>query len=182
MLCPACRRQLERGASWCGACGAAARAASGVVELVLADATRVPLEADVTLGREPGSTVVLSDPSVSRLHARISPGNGEGPLVEDAGSSHGTFLDGVRVTGPARLRDGARIRLGDSELAVERRRDAAEAGRTIVVRRPTAPSPPARRPGAAAACAPATRSSGWRRARAASAGCSRTSRAARSCA
>ena len=50
-----------------------------------------------------------------------------------AGSSHGTFLDGVRVTGPVRLHDGARLRLGDSELAVERRRDAAEAGRTIVV-------------------------------------------------
>jgi putative peptide zinc metalloprotease protein len=104
-----------------------------VYELVLADATRVPLETDVTLGRDPRSTVVLNDPSVSRVHARISPGNGEAPLVEDAGSSHGTFLDGVRVTRPMRLHDGARLRLGDSELAVERRRDAAEAGRTIVV-------------------------------------------------
>jgi putative peptide zinc metalloprotease protein len=67
------------------------------------------------------------------VHARISPGNGEGPRVEDAGSSHGTFVDGVRVTGPMPLRDGARLRLGDSELAVERRREAAEAARTIVV-------------------------------------------------
>jgi putative peptide zinc metalloprotease protein len=132
LLCPSCRRRVERGASWCGACGAPL-GGGGVFELVLSDATRVPLEAEMTLGRDPGATVVLSDPSVSRLHARISPGNGEGPLVEDAGSSHGTFLDGVRVTGPVRLHDGARLRLGDSELAVERRRDAAEAGRTIVV-------------------------------------------------
>jgi putative peptide zinc metalloprotease protein len=134
MLCPACRRQLERGASWCGACGAPVGGAAAPLELVLADLTRVPLVADVTLGRAPGSTVVLSDPSVSRVHARISAGNGEGVVLEDAGSSHGTYLDGVRVTAPVPLHDGAKIRLGDSELAVERRRDGAEAGRTLVVR------------------------------------------------
>jgi Zn-dependent protease len=134
MLCPACRRQLDRGASWCGACGAPVAGAAAPLELVLADLTRVPLVADVTLGRAPGATVVLSDPSVSRVHARISAGNGEGAVLEDAGSSHGTYVDGVRVTGPVSLHDGAKIRLGDSELAVERRRDGAEAGRTLVVR------------------------------------------------
>jgi putative peptide zinc metalloprotease protein len=97
---------------------------------VLADATRVPVMTEMTIGRAAGSTVVLSDPSVSRLHARIS----AGAVLEDAGSSHGTWLDGVRVTGPIPLRDGAKIRLGDQELLVERRRDVAEAGRTIVVR------------------------------------------------
>ena len=102
-------------------------------ELVIDDATRVPLDRTVTLGRDAGSTVALGDPSVSRRHARISPGDGGGPLIEDLGSSYGTFVDGVRVTAPARLRDGARLRLCDSELGVERRRDAAEAGRTIVV-------------------------------------------------
>ena len=134
MLCPSCRRQLERGASWCGSCGAPLAGAAEPLELVLADETRLPLLADMTLGRAPGSTVVLGDPSVSRLHARISTGNGGGPVIEDAGSSHGTWLDGVRLSGPAPLRDGARIRLGDSELVVERRRGDAEAGRTIVVR------------------------------------------------
>src|SRR3954468_22297868 len=120
MLCPTCRRQLERGASWCGACGTPVAGAAAPLDLVLGDLTRVPLVADVTLGRAPGSTVVLDDPSVSRLHARISPGNGEGALLEDAGSSHGTYVDGIRVTAPVALRDGAKIRLGDSELAVER--------------------------------------------------------------
>jgi putative peptide zinc metalloprotease protein len=102
-------------------------------ELVLPDATRLPLAREITLGRDPSSTVMLGDPAVSRVHARISPGNGDGPLIEDAGSSYGTFLDGARLTGPARLRDGARLRLGDTELTVERHRDDAEAGRTIVV-------------------------------------------------
>jgi putative peptide zinc metalloprotease protein len=134
VLCPSCRRQLERGASWCGSCGTPLAGAAEPLELVLGDATRVPLLADMTLGRAPGSTVVLGDPSVSRLHARISATNGEGPVIEDAGSSHGTWLDGVRLSGPTPLRDGAKVRLGDSELRVERRRGSAEAGRTIVVR------------------------------------------------
>jgi putative peptide zinc metalloprotease protein len=132
MLCPACRRQLERGVSWCGSCGTPLAGADAPLELVLGDDTRVPLVAEVTLGRAPGSTVVLGDPTVSRVHARISTGNGV--VIEDAGSSHGTWLDGVRVTGPMPLRDGAQIRLGDSRLTVERRRATTEAGRTIVVR------------------------------------------------
>jgi putative peptide zinc metalloprotease protein len=97
---------------------------------VLGDATRVPVVSEMTIGRAPGVSLVLSDPSVSRVHARIS----ADAVLEDAGSSHGTWLDGVRVTGPSPLRDGARIRLGDAELRVERRREMEEAGRTIVVR------------------------------------------------
>ncbi len=130
MLCASCRRQLERGASYCGSCGTPLNGASSPLELVLGDATRVPVVADMTIGRAPGASLVLADPSVSRVHARIS----ADAVLEDAGSSHGTWLDGVRVTGPSPLRDGAMIRLGDAELRVERRRDGAEAGRTIVVR------------------------------------------------
>ena len=55
-------------------------------------------------------------------------------MLEDAGSSYGTWVDGQRVDGPASLRDGSRIRVGNQELVVERRRDEAEAGRTVVVR------------------------------------------------
>ena len=79
------------------------------------------------------------------MHARIT----ADAVLEDAGSSHGTWLDGVRVTGPSPLRDGAKIRLGDAELRVERRRESTEAGRTIVV-------PRGRGAGAAAAGAAGT--------------------------
>src|SRR4051794_22759559 len=96
----------------------------------------------MTIGRAVGSTVVLSDPGVARRHVRIS----AGAVLEDAGSSHGTWIDGVRVTGPMPLRDGAKIKLGDQELMVERRRDTAEAGRTIVVRPGAAPGGAAARP------------------------------------
>ncbi len=192
MLCSSCRRQVSRDSSWCSSCGAPVAATGAPLELVLADATRVPLTGELVIGRAPGSTLQLADPSVSRQHARISLGNGQGALIEDAGSSHGTFLDGHRVTGAEPLRDGAKIRVGNQELTVERRRDSAEAGRTIVVKAGASlvvPAAGAGRRGAvghavracARACAPATRSSGWTPRRARGAGCSRTCTTAPTC-
>ena len=135
MLCPSCRRQLSRGAGYCGNCGAPVAGAAAPLELVLADQTRVPVVADMTIGRAPGSTVQLADPSVSRLHARISSGgNGGGAQIEDAGSSAGTLVDGKPISSSTALHDGARVQIGTQQLTVERRRDSAEAGRTIVVR------------------------------------------------
>jgi putative peptide zinc metalloprotease protein len=134
VLCPECRRQVTRGAAFCGSCGAPLGATAAPLELVLAGGARVPLVEDLTIGRGPSATLRLEDPSVSRVHARISPAaSARGPRIEDAGSSHGTFVDGSRLTQPVALRDGARIRIGDQEIVVERRREAAEAGRTIVV-------------------------------------------------
>ena len=74
-------------------------------------ATRVPLVEDLLIGRSPASTLCIADPTVSRTHARIvAAANGGRARIEDAGSSHGTYLDGERVVGPALLRDGALIR------------------------------------------------------------------------
>src|SRR5688572_19555358 len=133
MLCPGCRRQLDRGGGFCLNCGMPRPGHVAPLELVLRDRTRVPVLEEMTIGRAPGSTVVLEDPTVSRLHARIS-GNGGGAVIEDAGSSHGTWVDGARIDRPMQLRDGIKLRLGDQEMRVERRRDDTEAGRTIVVR------------------------------------------------
>ncbi len=143
MLCPDCRRQVTREAAYCGSCGAPLGHADAPLELVLAGGERVPLVQDVVIGRSPASTLQLDDPSVSRTHARISAGEASAGgetsgrarwRIEDAGSSHGTFVDGALLAGPLALRDGMRIRIGDQELTVERRREGAEAGRTIVVR------------------------------------------------
>jgi putative peptide zinc metalloprotease protein len=102
------------------------------LELVLADRTRVPVVGEMTIGRGPGSTLQLDDPAVSRRQARISSADGT-VMLEDAGSTYGTWLDGHRVNDRSPLRDGSRIRMGNQELLVERRRDEAEAGRTVVV-------------------------------------------------
>ncbi|QEC48467.1 FHA domain-containing protein [Baekduia soli] len=132
MLCPSCHCQVSRGAGQCGACGRPLGTRAPALELVLADGARVALSGGLTIGRTPANTVQLADPSVSRTHARIVAANG-GFTLEDAGSSHGTWLDGRRLEGGADLRAGARIRLGDAELAVEAPSDEAAAGRTIVV-------------------------------------------------
>jgi putative peptide zinc metalloprotease protein len=134
MLCPHCRRQVTRTAQYCSSCGEPLHDADGPLELVLADGTRLPLVESLSIGRAPGNAVRLIDASVSRAHARIVVQNGGRALVEDAGSSHGTWLDGRRVTGAERLRDGARLRIGDTELVVEARRSESDAGRTLVVR------------------------------------------------
>jgi putative peptide zinc metalloprotease protein len=102
------------------------------LEVVLEDGTRVALTQTITIGRTPGSSIRLSDPSVSRSHATIlEPSGDRGPVLTDTGSTFGTWLDGQRLTGSAQLHDGASIVVGDSRLAVERRRDPAEAARTI---------------------------------------------------
>jgi putative peptide zinc metalloprotease protein len=102
------------------------------LDLVLADRTRVPVMGEMTIGRGPGSTLQLDDPAVSRRQARISSAGGV-VMLEDAGSTYGTWLDGHRVNNRSPLRDGSLIRVGNQELLVERRRDEAEAGKTVVV-------------------------------------------------
>jgi putative peptide zinc metalloprotease protein len=103
-----------------------------VLELVLPDQTRLALVEPVTIGRGPQNTVRLADPSVSRVHARISPATG-GALLEDAGSSYGTWLDGRRIRAPARLGAGARIRVGNQQLMIDGPRTDDQPGLTIVV-------------------------------------------------
>src|SRR4051812_33571455 len=101
-------------------------------DLLLPHGERVPLRDALTIGRAPDNAVRLSDSSVSRRHARISLGR-DGPRIEDVGSSSGTWVDGERLEGPLPVGDGARIRVGNSELVVERRRADIEAGHTVIV-------------------------------------------------
>ena len=104
-------------------------------ELVLPDRTRVPVTGSMTIGRAQGNAVQLENPTVSRHHARVwLNGHPDGaPFVEDTGSTYGTWVDDQPVGAPIALHDGARLRLGDQELVIERQRSEAEAGRTIVV-------------------------------------------------
>lgn len=71
-----------------------------------------PLSKEITnLGREVVNEIVINDPEVSRRHARISARQG-GYVVEDMGSTNGTFLNGRRVTSPTPLYQGDKIELG----------------------------------------------------------------------
>ncbi len=132
MLCPYCHRQLDAGRSACRACGKAIPGRRPALELVAPGGARIPLTRALTLGRGPENDVTLSDPSVSRQHARVLLADGV-PLLEDAGSSHGTFLDGRPLEGARALAAGSLIQLGDLPLRVVAVEDEAAAGGTLVV-------------------------------------------------
>ena len=124
---------MSRRAAFCPSCGASRTGARGAeYDLVLADRTRVPIVRELTLGRGAGSTVQLSEPSVSRSHARITP-TSSAPVLRDLGSTYGTWVDGRKIAAPVVLRDGSHVAVGDAELVVRRRRGDAEAGRTMFV-------------------------------------------------
>ena len=64
--------------------------------------------------------VVLSHPTVSRRHARLVLVDNI-LQIEDLGSTNGTAVDGLAVASrraAARFQAGARLRIGDIELAV----------------------------------------------------------------
>ena len=68
------------------------------------------LVSDVVLGRDTSADIVLTDPSgeVSRRHARIVI-RGTEAVLEDLGSSNGTFVNGERLDGPYALRAGDKV-------------------------------------------------------------------------
>ncbi|MGD2114128.1 MAG: SpoIIE family protein phosphatase [Acidobacteriota bacterium] len=74
-------------------------------------------ESSMVVGRAPASDLVLDDRFLSRTHARLFVEKGR-LLVEDLGSYNGTFLNGVRVEEPTRVRPGDTIRLSMSVLSI----------------------------------------------------------------
>lgn len=76
-------------------------------------------EAQVTLGRAPDSTIVLDDDYASNRHARLYPSNGEW-MVEDLGSTNGTYLDRNRVEQPTPVGLGVPIRIGKTAFELRK--------------------------------------------------------------
>lgn len=86
-----------------------------MAELITPDGIQYPLVgARVTLGREE-SDVNIPDAQASRRHAQLARQDA-GWVISDLGSTNGTFVNGVRVTGAQPLQSGDRIRIGTSVL------------------------------------------------------------------
>jgi hypothetical protein len=73
------------------------------------------LRGGATLGRG-DVEIKLEDPFASSRHARISR-EGHVVVIEDLGSTNGTYLNDQPLTGPQPLHDGDQIRIGDSEFS-----------------------------------------------------------------
>jgi len=73
----------------------------------------------ITIGRAGDATLVLSDDYASTRHARLFPQDGQW-LVEDLGSTNGTYLDRQKVTQPTPVPLGVPIRIGKTVLELRR--------------------------------------------------------------
>ncbi len=73
----------------------------------------------ITLGRSNDATLVLNDDYASSRHARIFPQDGQW-IVEDLGSTNGTYLDRQKVTRPTPVPLGVPIRIGKTVLELRR--------------------------------------------------------------
>ncbi|WIG98969.1 FHA domain-containing protein [Myxococcus sp. SDU36] len=98
--------------------------------------TVVPFVRDeITIGRQEGNTIRLTERNVSRRHARLVRLNGH-VVVEDLGSYNGTRINGERIAGQSPLKEGDLVQIGDYDLALQAE-GAANAVGPITTKVPT---------------------------------------------
>jgi pSer/pThr/pTyr-binding forkhead associated (FHA) protein len=95
-----------------------------ILEIVEGDdaGRQTPLDGSIEVGREASIGLPLDDEQASRRHARVS-AQGDHAVVEDLGSTNGTYLNGQPIEGQRTLRPGDRLRVG---LTVFELRTAAD--------------------------------------------------------
>ncbi|MDH3681601.1 MAG: FHA domain-containing protein [Acidimicrobiia bacterium] len=94
----------------------AERAPSGPPKLVVLEppseaGREYMVNGELTIGRAASCHVTLDDTYISQLHARVSTSE-QGIVVEDLGSTNGTYLNRQRVTSPVVASSGDRLQLG----------------------------------------------------------------------
>jgi pSer/pThr/pTyr-binding forkhead associated (FHA) protein len=85
----------------------------------LAGTTLGLTDQQITIGRANDATLVLNDDYASTRHARLFPQDGQW-IVEDLGSTNGTYLDRQKVTQPTPVPVGVPIRIGKTVLELRR--------------------------------------------------------------
>lgn len=102
--------------------------------------TVVPIVRDeISIGRQEGNTIRLTERNVSRRHARLLKQNGA-IYVEDLGSYNGVLVNGEKIAARAPVKEGDLIEIGDYDLAIEGAPNQADADTN-----PTGPNAPADR-------------------------------------
>lgn len=68
---------------------------------------------EISIGRDPSNNIVINEAEVSRKHARLLIQD-ERYVMEDLGSTNGTFINGVRLEAPQQLQPGDVVLLGEN--------------------------------------------------------------------
>ncbi|GGW53517.1 MULTISPECIES: FHA domain-containing protein FhaB/FipA [Streptomyces] len=107
------------------AAGGGRRGRNAPTKLVVSEGTltgtTVALQGQtISLGRAHDSTIVLDDDYASSRHARIYPDRDGQWIVEDLGSTNGTYLDRTRLTTPTPIPLGAPIRIGKTVIELRK--------------------------------------------------------------
>lgn len=96
-----------------------AAAGVGAGSIVLPSGGRIELEPGITtVGRLPDSGISIADTNVSRTHAELK-ANQFGYFVTDLGSTNGTMVNGIRIVGEHRLKDGDIVSFGSTHVRFE---------------------------------------------------------------
>ena len=74
---------------------------------------------ELIIGRADKCHIVLDDTYVSQMHARIFPRDGT-VMLEDLGSTNGTYLNRRRITGTTELHRGDQIKIGKTVMELRR--------------------------------------------------------------
>src|SRR5512138_65218 len=92
------------------------------------------LEGDqLVIGRDTSSAIAINDAEVSRKHARLNYQGGK-YVIEDLGSTNGTFVNGQRLVSPVVLKSGDVISLGE-QIVLMYEALSADAGATMIGRK-----------------------------------------------
>lgn len=96
------------------------------------------LEGDqLVIGRDTASAIAINDAEVSRKHARLNFQGGK-YVIEDLGSTNGTFVNGQRLVSPVVLKSGDVISLGE-QIVLMYEVLTADVGETVISARRSVP-------------------------------------------
>lgn len=73
------------------------------------------VDGEITIGRAAGCRITIDDTFASQLHARVFTRDGR-TFVEDLGSTNGTYVNGMRVTGEVPIHKGDTVQVGKTVL------------------------------------------------------------------
>ncbi len=123
-ICPSCRREITAQARFCDSCGATLRPDGGTIRLIRR----------WVIGGNPDCDLVVDDPRVSGHHCLLIEAE-DGFLLEDLGSTNGTYVNGSRINARVKVTRMDAITLGQSRAMPWPKPEVAAFSRVINIGR-----------------------------------------------